>query len=523
MMAASTLASINPATGETLGTVPVAGARRVAQAISDVRSVQAHWPQVSLDERVQIARRFARILLARRDDMALTISREAGKPLAEAMLADVLPSLDYARFLATDARALLTPRRRRFRNPLLVGHRSEVQHRPMGVVAAITPWNYPLAIPVAAVLPAIVAGNGVVLKPSEETPLVANQLLSLLHEAGMPEGLVEVVQGAGPAGAAVAGGDVDGILFTGSVPTGQKVAAAASRRLVPCCLELGGKDPAIVLKNANRERVASGILWAAMTNAGQTCASVERAFVPAADHDSLVKAWVEGARQLRLGEGESGAVDMGPVINDAAVKRIIDHVRDAERHGATVVAGGAVRDDLGPRFVEPTVLTNVATDMRCMREETFGPTLPVMAYDAPDDAVAWANDSPFGLTASVWGPGGGRKGIATRDIAARLDAGTVTINDHIYTYGATETPWGGVKASGLGSSHGAAGLLELTRLRHTATAPARGRDAWWYPYDRDVDVVLAKGLPWLYGRRGLRGAALLPALRRRTRPGGPGR
>lgn len=513
------LRSTDPATGEEVGSVQEAGPSQVRDAVEAARAAQADWREVPVQERVALLARFRALLLAEADRVAELVTRESGKPLAESLMADLLPALDQARFLEKRGPALLRPRGFRLRNPLVADRTSEVHHEPLGVVGVVSPWNYPLSIPASAVLPALFAGNGVVVKPSPLTPLVAERLVSLLWQAGVPRDMLWIVHGGAATGKALVEADVDGVLFTGSVATGKAVAATCAGRLTPAMLELGGKDPMLVLDDAPLDLAVRGGVWGAFTNAGQTCASVERALVDTTLHDRFLAGVGEGARSLRLGHGLDPGTDMGPLIDDGAVKRVRQQVRQAEKAGATVEAGGAVREELGPRFWAPTVLSGIDADMApslaVMQEETFGPVLPVQAVPDEERAVAEANRTEFGLSASVW-TGDVARG---RAVARRIRAGTVTINDCIYTYGATETPWVGWGDSGLGVSHGPWGLAEVLRLRHVNVArPGRARSPWYYPYDQDLGRLLREGLPFLYGgARGKRKVAkVLAAWRRRT-------
>jgi len=326
---------------------------------------------------------------------------------------------------------------------------------------------------------ALMAGNGVVVKPSEFTPLIAERMRVLLEEAGVPRGLVQVVQGKGDVGAELIRSGVNMIVFTGSVPTGRKVNVAAAEQMIPCVLELGGKDPAIVLPDADLDTTALKVAWGAFANSGQTCASVERVYVHESIAPELTEKLVKLAQGLRQGEPNSHDVDVGAMTTQMQVDIVKRHLDDARAKGAKVLAGGEVKvyPD-GGRFVQPTVLTGVTQDMAIMRDETFGPMLPIMTFRTEDEAVRLANDSPYGLSAYVF----------TRDrakadyIANRLLAGTVMHNDTLYTHAAPETPWGGVKASGLGRVHGKHGLRDLCEVRHVNLERFNFPAFWFYPY-----------------------------------------
>ena len=370
---------------------------------------------------------------------------------------------------------------------------------PHGVIGIISPWNYPFSIPATETLAALVAGNAVVLKPSELTPLVALELASLLHSAGVPKDVFQVIVGAGPAGSALLHSPIDKLVFTGSVATGKRIAAAAAERLLPVVLELGGKDPMLVLDDADVDVASSAAVWGAFVNAGQACLSVERCYVHCSLYESFAKACADKTKQLRVGNGMDAHTDVGPMIHGRQVRIVESHVEDAKARGSRVLAGGMRLPELGVNFYAPTVLADVTQDMRIMREETFGPVLPVMACADDDEAVRLANDSEYGLAASVW----------TRDrkrgerLARRIHAGTVMVNDVISCFGISEAPHGGVKASGLGRTHGRFGLDEMVRVKYLDMDRTPGmKKVWWHGYGEGfrrqmegfLDMQFASGL-----------------------------
>lgn len=516
-----TLTVRNPATGAVLAELPEADAAGVHKAIAAARAAQPAWGARPLRERARTIDRFRRLLLDDRRGMAETISREVGKPVAEALGVDVLITLDAARWLTRDGVRILEPERIALGNPLFAGRRSYLEHLPVGVVGVVSPWNYPLAIPATNVLYALVAGNAVVLKPASLAPLTALRFQDLLHQAGVPKEVSQTVVGSGQvAGHALVEGAIDHLVFTGSVPTGKAVEARLKARSVRSCMELGGSDPAIVLADVDLARAVEGILWGRFTNAGQTCAATKRVYVHRSIHDRFVEELGRRASMLRLGDPLASTTDVGPLTDPKGVAEMTAFVDDAKRKGARVVAGGRARPDLGPRFFEPTVLADVPAEARVLREETFGPVLPVLAFDLEEEAVRRANATSFGLSASVWT----RDLRHGRDVARRIEAGTVTVNDVAYTYAANATPWGGFKDSGHGRTHGRWGLLELTEARHVNLVPARrlvGR-GWWFPYGERLEGFFDHGVQWLYGGFGRRVRTTLPmaadlARRRRAR------
>lgn len=506
-----TLSSIDPATGEPIGKVDVTEPPAVEDAVESARQAQDAWAERSLEERLSILETFQADVLADREELAEAISREAGKPVAEARVADLMPTLEMVAFLDRHGHDAMEGEAFRLENAMLLDRTSTVRREPVGVVGVIAPWNYPFSIPATQAVTALFAGNAVVLKPSELTPLIGAELVDRLHDAGVPEDVLQLVQGGAETGAALVEAGLDKLVFTGSVETGRTVSREAGQRGVSTTLELGGKDPMIVLDDANVELAARGAAWAGFTNAGQTCAAVERVYVDEDVAQPFVEALVEAADELTLGPGLEDGTEVGPLIRTDAVDRVADQVEDAHQNGATVEVGGERLTELGERFYAPTVLTDVDADMTVMQEETFGPVVPVQVVGSIEEAIEEANATPYGLTASVWTTRPGRG----ETVAEQLEAGTVTVNDHAYTYAACETPWGGVKASGVGRTHGRWGIEDVTRLKHVNQARGgRARSAWYFPYDEDLDRLGDEGFELLYGDK-LEGAKVLPAFLRR--------
>ncbi|HEV2717828.1 MAG TPA: aldehyde dehydrogenase family protein [Terriglobales bacterium] len=494
-----TIASINPAKGEILREFACAGEAEVRGAVERARAAQSEWSQLGVRRRISILREFQRLLHEKNSDVARLITREAGKPYVEALLTEVMVVLDAARFLIENAYRLLRDEPVPHGNLAMKTKAGRIVREPHGVIGIISPWNYPFSIPATEAMAALVAGNAVVLKPSEFTSLAAFELQKLLHTAGTPKDIFQVISGDGSTGAALIDSGIDKLIFTGSVATGKKIAQAAAGRLLPVVLELGGKDPMIVLDDADVEVASSGAVWGAFVNAGQACLSVERCYVHRSLYEPFVAACARKAKQLRVGDGMNPETEIGPLLHERQLRNVEAHVEDGVSRGARVLTGGTRLRGLGPNFYAPTVLANVNHEMRIMREETFGPVLPIMAFDDDDEAVRLANDSEYGLAASVW----------TRDrargeaLARRIHAGTVMVNDSVSCFGISEAPHGGVKASGIGRTHGRFGLEEMVRIKYVDSDRMPGvKKIWWYSYgaaftrqmEGFLDLQFARGL-----------------------------
>ena len=491
-----TIAVENPATGEVVRSVPVTTPEAVARMVADARAAQPDWQALGFEGRGRVLRRMRKWLSDHADEVSRTIVSETGKAYEDALLAEVGYGVMSLGFWAKRAPKYLADERLRTTSPFVAGRRLLVRYNPIGVVGVIGPWNYPLTNSFGDCVPALAAGNAVILKPSEVTPLTSLLLLDAMRACGVPDHVFQVAVGRGETGEALVD-EVDMVMFTGSTRTGRKVAERAAQTLTPVSLELGGKDPMIVLADADLERASSAATYYSMQNAGQTCISVERVYVEAPIYDAFVDKVTRKVAALRQGVSSGpGTVDVGAVTFAPQLDIVRRHVEQAREAGARVLTGGTAHDERG-RFYEPTVLVDVDHSMACMTEETFGPTVPIMKVADADEAVRLANDSEYGLAASVWTKDAARG----EEIARRVEAGAVCVNDAQLNYLALELPMGGWKASGLGSRHGAGGIRKYTRQQSLlVTRLAPKRDLHMFPYKAKTTGLLGRGMKLLYGR-----------------------
>jgi acyl-CoA reductase-like NAD-dependent aldehyde dehydrogenase len=488
-----------PFTGEPLAEVPLAGAGDLDYAGEGARTAQIEWRSVPVPERAAILDRFRKLLLDRSEGILDVVQLETGKARRHAFeeIADVAFVVGY--YVGTAGR-LLRPRNRKGAIPGFT-RTAEVRH-PHGVVGVIAPWNYPLVLAVSDSLPAVLAGNAVIVKPDLQTTHTALAALEIMLEAELPAGVFQVVPGDGPGTGSALVDRADYVSFTGSTATGRVVAQRAGARLIGCSLELGGKNPMIVRADADLGKAVAGAVRGCFANAGQLCVASERLYV----HRSLLEAFLASfaakTRGLRLGAGLDYEADMGSLTHEHQLRKVEEHVRDAVGKGAVLHAGGRARPDVGPLFYEPTVLTGVTSDMRLHSAETFGPVVSVYPFDLDDEAVSLANDSCYGLNASIWSADVKE---ALR-MARRIEAGTVNINESYSAgWGSVDAPMGGRKESGTGRRHGAEGLLKFTETQTVAVQKG---------------IPLDLSAPWI-GRKPARDSAIAVLKRFRPRSSGP--
>lgn len=505
IQAADEVVSINPATGEEVGRVPVFSADEVRDAVILSREAFAEWKRTSFAERRVLVMKAREVILAEMEEIAHLISRESGKPFGEAISMEIAPVLDLMQYFAQNAEKLLKPKRIGIGLYSLFGRFSQVVYHPLGVVGVIPAWNYPFSIPLGETTMALMAGNSVVIKPSELTPFVGLKIGEIFETAGAPRGLVQVVTGDGRTGASLVDAAPDKIMFTGSVETGKKIAKAAAENLTSTVFELGGKDPMIVFEDANLELAAGAAVWGAFCNAGQSCSSVERLYVQENVAGKLTELIVDKTKQLKVGNGDREDVSIGAMSSERQLNVVKDHVEDFRREGAKIETGGErsttpssadadatppiQEGSFGALFYPPTVISGATNKMRGMQEETFGPTLPIATFKTEEEAIKLANDSEFGLTASVWT----RDYAKGKRVAQQIEAGSVCVNEVLYTHGIGQTPWGGFKNSGRGRTHGTEGLMELVQPQHIhVNRIALMPDPWWMPYNSNAVATFRK-------------------------------
>jgi acyl-CoA reductase-like NAD-dependent aldehyde dehydrogenase len=485
----------DPATGRVLRELPNLDAEAVAELVGGARAAQPAWEAAGFDARAAVFRAARRWLIANSDRMLDTICSETGKTRDDAQVEVSVAAQSFG-FWAKMAPKYLADEKLRSRSPLALGRRVKIRYSPVGVVGVIGPWNYPLVNAFCDAVPALMAGNAVILKPSEVTPLSALLAAEMMKASGLPDGVLGVATGAGGTGEAVI--DLcDFVMLTGSTRTGRRVMERAGSTLTPVSLELGGKDPMIVCTDADIERAANAATYYALNNSGQICISVERVYVEAPVYDSFVANVLENVQELRQGPPSGpGEVEVGAITFEPQIEIIDNHVVDARERGASVVAGGHRKPGPG-RFYEPTVLIDVDHTMRCMTEETFGPTLPIMKVTSVEEAIRLANDSEYGLQASVYTT----DMTKAETIARRLQAGAVTVNDAQINYTVFDAPMGGWKASGVGVRHGPAGIRKYCRTQTILFTPlAPKRDVHMFPYRPWRSRLLAAVVRLMYGR-----------------------
>lgn len=468
---------INPATGEKICNIKVSTEREIIDKVNKAKDAFPFWSSLPLEKRIAFLSRVYEIILDERENIAKTISTNTGKPLAESYLTEIASTLQVMEYFIKNTASLLNE------SPINLGalyptKKSSLSYEPLGVIAIIKPWNYPFYLSLSAIIKALICGNTFVFKPSSVTSSVGNLIEELFKKAGLPENVANFIYGDKTAGDFLLKQNIDRVIFTGSVEVGKEIARLCSERLIPVSLELGGKDPAIILKDTNLDYACAGVLWGSLSNCGQACASIERVYVQSEIFNDFLERLTLLVKQLKVGNPFEDETDIGPLITEEQLIKVESQIEDAVSKGAQVHLGGKRIDSKG-FFLAPAVLSNVNHSMKIMTEETFGPAIPVMKFETAEEAVKLANDSRYGLAASIWS---GNPETAKK-IAKQLICGTVWVNDSLFLQAHPKCPWQGYKESSYGSST----LYDFVRVKHINTDQGyiptiRPKSFWWYPY-----------------------------------------
>lgn len=490
---------VSPSTGKDLGPRLAHSIDELNAAVATAHDAQRLWRSVRYRQKAAIVRRAAAFVVTNADRIAATISACTGKTRIDALSTEVIPAALSIHHYARLARAVIRPHRERRSSILFFNKRTVVRREPFGVVGIISPWNYPLGIPIHEVISGLLCGNGVILKVATQVQPVGELIAEMIASAGFPTGLFRVVHLPGSiAGPAFLASGIDKLFFTGSTAVGRILMREAAERLIPVNLELGGNDAMIVLSDAKLDRAAFGAIWAGVSNCGQSCGAVERIYVEEPVYDQFVSILAAAVSQLRHGSPESDP-DVGSITTDEQWQIVSAQLEEALSHGAVIRARSKGSEPDREHLLFPAMVVEISDDeISLMRDETFGPILAVQRVKNEEEAIVKANDCYLGLTASVWTSSRAR----ARGVAGRLEAGTVTINDHLMSHGMAEAPWGGYKQSGIGRSHGAAGIREMTQEKAVVTEllPGVVRNMWWQPYSKAMHDGLRAVLDLLFGK-----------------------
>jgi acyl-CoA reductase-like NAD-dependent aldehyde dehydrogenase len=492
------IVSINPATLETNGEVKEFTSAEVEECFNKARRAQKQWTKTPVNTRARIVVRVNEYLVDHMDDISLMISKEVGKPPYEAFVSEVYTAIDSTFYYYNLVEKIIGHQEEiELGFYAALNKRSYISQKPAGIVAVIGPYNYPFIIPFEQIIQALMAGNAVIFKPSSDTVLVGQKIQEALDSVtDLPAGLMQTVFGRGSTIGNLLVDKASRVVFTGSTETGKGIMKRASETLTPVCLELGGKSAMIVLPDANLKRAIPAARWGCFTNSGQVCSSVKRLFVHESIKELFTSKLVELTKQLRQGNPLDANIDVGAMVNEYQLNKVLQMIAIAKSEGAKILSGGRRNPNLKGYFLEPTILGDCRNEMRCVQEEIFGPVLPIISFRTPEEVVEMVNANSFGLTSSIWTTDI-KKG---EDLATRIDAGTVMINECVYTFGLAATPWGGLKSSGIGRTHGYFGFLEVMDPIHINIDTSKQPDVWWMPYDKNfVDYmenfkVLAKSM-----------------------------
>ncbi len=468
---------INPATEEKIFEISPDSDSLVEEKFKKAKETFVLWSNLPVEKRVVYLKKIYELIIKKRDHIAQVITKNNGKPLTESYLTEIASALQVMEYFINKGPEILKDKDIPL-GPLYPTKKSLMSYEPLGVMAIIEPWNYPFYLPMSAITKTLIAGNTFIFKPASAVALIGKEIENILIEAGLPDGVANVVYGGGSTAEKILSLDIDKVIFTGSVEVGRAIAKKCAERLLPCMLELGGKDPAIVLKSSNLDFAVNGIVWGAIANCGQACASIERVYVDSEICEEFTNKIVSVVKNLKIGNGLNEDTDVGPLISKEQVEKIEEQINDALSKGAKILTGGKRVGDKG-FFIEPTVLSNVNHSMKVMYEETFGPIIPIMSFNSIENAIQYANDSKYGLAASVWTG----DSLNAKKIAENLNCGTVWINDSLFQQAHPACPWQGYKESGFGNSS----IYDYTRSKHISIDQGyiprlRPKNVWWYPY-----------------------------------------
>lgn len=486
----------NSATGKIIGYSALTDVNKIPDIVNKARIAQRDWAKLKIAERAEYLKTLRKIIVNQADEIADLISADNGKIKIDALTAEVLPIAMAISYYVKNAEKFLRDKKLKPSNVFFTNKRSFIRRVPEGVVAIISPWNYPFTIPMYDVICGLIAGNAIILKTATETQMVGRKIEELIKKSGFPEDIFTFVNIPGSvAGDVLLNAGIDKLFFTGSVEVGKILAQKAAAKLIPISLELGGNDPMIIMEDADIERAANGAIWGGFHNAGQSCGGIERVYVHEKIYDKFLSLLKSKIDNFIVDNENQYEADMGIMTTKSQVKTVELHIKDALSQGASIFAESKLNSK-SSNAIPARVLINVNHNMLLMKEETFGPVVGVMKYSDYDEAVKLANDSHLGLTASIWSRNN-RKAI---ELAKRIEAGVININDHLMSHGMPETPWGGMKQSGGGRSHGEFGLLEMTKPQVIIKdiLPFVKRNIWWHPYNEDVYNGIFGILNFLY-------------------------
>ncbi len=486
------LKSFSPNTLENIGEVERTEVQDVFEIVKFSKLAQKGWFNLKIKERISFLKKVRDLLFYKKEDISKLISLENGKPVFEVYATEIIPTLTLFDYYNSKSQAFLKPHYERIKLPVMIHKRNWIEYFPYGSVGIISPWNYPLLLPMGQIIPALIAGNAVIFKPSEWTPLTGKFIFDLFNEVNLPEGVFNVIYGDAEIGEALVNSEIDKLFFTGSTEVGKIIAKQCAEKLLPVSCELGGKDPAIVLEDADLNQAVNGIMWGALMNAGQTCVSIERIYVHEKVYEKFIEMTIEKCKNLK-GYEEDKFYDYSNIKLEKQLNKIKEHINDALSKGAKILYGG-LHDD---NKVKPAVIVDVNHSMLVMKEETFGPMIPIQKFNSLEEAVSLANDCSYGLSASIW-----TSNIKLgKKIARQINAGSVLINDSISYFGAAEAVVGGIKMSGTGRVHGKSGLMEMVYEKYySSDSFLWQKKIWWFNYGKDETEVIKHATEFLFSK-----------------------